>query len=132
MFRPLPLLATLLVLASLVLIVPIVGLWRIEGRVHNAAQLLAPQPAEASTFINITDAQVMCQHFVGNRLQTGEPLKFPPLSEVETVKVDQYLAVTGYVDAPNDLGEPTRTPYTCNVKPAPGGQWRLVSLDLSQ
>jgi hypothetical protein len=46
-------------------------------------------------------------------------------------KQDDYLTVLGQVDAQSSLGEPTRTPYTCNVRPTPGGQWQLVSLYLS-
>jgi hypothetical protein len=132
MFRPLPLLAMLLVLAVLVLIVPIMGIWMGDKRVHNVDRFIAPKPAEASTFINIGDAYVMCQYFVRNDLKTGAPLKFPRLSEVETVKQGELLAVAGYVDAQDELGAQIRTPYTCYVRPAPGNQWKLVSLHLSQ
>jgi hypothetical protein len=47
-------------------------------------------------------------------------------------KKADYLTVIGYVDAQKRLGELARTRYTCNVRPAPDGQWQLVSLNLSQ
>jgi hypothetical protein len=100
--------------------------------VYNAAHVLAPDAAQASTFLNTTDAYVMCQYFVRQRLRTQAPVKFPSLSDVAMFKTADYLAVVGHVDAPNRFGNPTRTRYTCNVRPAPDGQWQLVSLNLSQ
>jgi hypothetical protein len=132
MDRPRLLLVLLLLLAMLVLIVPTAGLWMPAERVYNAAHVLAPEAAQASTFINTGEAYVMCQYFVRQRVRTQAPVKFPSLSDVTMFKKADYLTVIGQVDAQNRLGEPTHTPYTCNVRPTPGGQWQLVSLYLSK
>jgi hypothetical protein len=102
------------------------------GQVRNAAHILAPEAARAATFLNTTDAYVMCQYFVRQRLRTQAPVKFPSLSDVTMFKKDDYLTVIGHVAAQNRFGDPTRTPYTCNVRPAPGGLWQLVSLYLDK
>ena len=121
-----------LLLALLILIVPIAGIWMLMVRPHNADHVLPTEPASASTFINVGEAYLMCQQFVRNRLQTSSPVAFPRLSEVKTFKEGEHLAVVGYVDSQDGFGVQIRTPYTCNVKPAPGDQWQLVSLHLSQ
>src|SRR5215213_5320684 len=130
MFRPPFLLPLLFLLAPLVLIVPTAHLWMPGAQVHNAAHIVAPEAALASTFIYTNEAYLMCQQFVRQRLGAQTSAKLPSLRDVSMFKPADYLTVTGYVDVQKSLGEPTRSRYTCNVKPAPGEQWQLVSLHL--
>jgi hypothetical protein len=132
MLRPLLVLALLIVLPMLVLIVPTAHIWMPAARVYNAAHVLSPEAAQASTFINTGEAYLTCQQLVRQRLSAQPPVTFPGISDVTMFKKDDYLTVIGQVDAQTRFGEPTRTPYTCNVRPTPGGQWQLVSLYLSK
>src|SRR5215207_5396840 len=132
MFRSLLWLALLLALPIMVLIVPTADIWRPAARVYNAAHVLATEAALASTFVNTGEAYLMCQQFVRRRLGTQTSVKFPSRPDVTMFKKDDYLTVLGYVDAQDAAGAQIRTSYTCYVRPAPGGQWRLVSLHLSQ
>jgi hypothetical protein len=122
----------LLVLPILVLLVPTANIWMPKASVYNAAHVFAPEVARASTFVNTTDAYVMCQHFVRQRLRTQTPVRFPGINDVTMFTRANYLTVIGHVDAQRGFGAPTRRSYTCNVRPAPSGQWRLVSLHLFQ
>jgi hypothetical protein len=94
--------------------------------------MLAPEAAQASTFITTGEACEMCQFFVRQGLRTQVPVKFPGISDVTMFKKDDYLTVIGQVDPQDSFGGLTRTPYTWNLSPTPGGQWRLVSLYLSK
>jgi hypothetical protein len=70
-----------------------------------------------------SDAQVMCEQIVKDRLRSPGTADF---SGVSTIKTGDQRTVTGAVDSDNLLGATVRNNFTCVLKPA-GDSWDLVS-----
>lgn len=89
----------------------------------------------ATTYVaDTTDAKVICQQFVQDKLKAPTTANFAPYSaQTATVVSAGTFDVQGYVDAQNSFGANLRTTYQCRVRApvARDGTWSLLSLSTS-
>jgi hypothetical protein len=83
-----------------------------------------------------TEASVMCEYFVKNRLKAPSTAKFPHYWELEITTygknegVKDAFRVKGYVDAQNGFGAMIRSNYICDVQYISEDNWNLINLTI--
>jgi hypothetical protein len=113
------------IIGALSCLVICVGLVIIWGSISGNEQPEAPHTPDA------TEAYVMSQDFVSQRLKAPSTASFPWISEATVT--DQGLGeftVTAYVDAENSFGAKLRQHYSCRMVYLGNDQWKCENLSL--
>lgn len=76
-----------------------------------------------------TDAFVMCEQFVTDRLKAPKTADFASMSNssISSLNSDTYT-ISSYVDSQNGFGAMVRTKFICKVKYVGNEKWRLEDL----
>ncbi|MFJ4631575.1 hypothetical protein [Streptomyces sp. NPDC088847] len=86
-----------------------------------------------------TDAEVMCEKFVKNRLKSPGSARFPGVTDSDYAKTKVLsnakpwkFTVTGVVDSQNGFGALVRSNYVCTVSTKNRTSWHLDDMDMHQ
>lgn len=118
------------VLGTILAFVVIIWMFQPSGGDRRPTRAPAPSAASAPT---LTDAFVMCQAFIEDRLVAPTSAKWPPRphSQYATKTGEStYLAIS-YVDSQNGFGAMIRTNFSCAVRYVGNDRWHLESLQMS-
>lgn len=93
----------------------------------------------SSTTPSHTDAEVMCEKFVKNRLKSPGTADFPGVTDDDYAKTKVLsnakpwkYKVTGVVDSQNGYGATVRSNYVCTVSTKNRTSWHLDDMDMHQ
>lgn len=115
----------------------------VPDRTSNQATATADDPDEAGNQAaataddpDKTEAWVMAERFVRNRLNSPSTASFSDLSgnfpnpeQAVTILEDNQVLIQGFVDAENAFGGTVREQFVCQLEYQGDSNWRLVSLD---
>lgn len=86
-----------------------------------------------------TDAEVMCEKFVKQRLKSPGSAQFPGVTDSDYAKTKVLsnakpwkFAVTGVVDSQNGFGALVRSDYVCTVSTKNRTSWHLDDMNMHQ
>lgn len=120
-------LQTLARVAVLVLIVALLALWLV-GRSASSRQPTGPKPVAGAQ--DRTDACVMAQVFMQQRLAAPETARFQLCSQANIAFVgDGVFDVVSYVDSQNSFGAQIRTIYSMRLKSRGDDRWDLLEVE---
>jgi len=91
--------------------------------------VLASLPSHESSTHDSTDACLIAQKFVTDRLKSPSTADFGHCFDATITKLDSVtFGVSNWVDAENSFGAKIRTHFVCTVKWTGGDSWNLVDL----